>query len=132
MTDRFSSSSISSQVPTNEQNPNPLLGLNSNLNTIPNFAFRAQANFDAGDAFGLNAGVNLGNPLTDNQFFMPIIGKGIQKLLKINYEDIVRETDNHCTGTGCHIWSQTWVGLTLISVFHHLAQPLPPNSNQPK
>jgi len=46
--------------------------------------FGAQANFDAGDAFGLNAGVNLGNPLTDNQFFMPIIvGLGVLSLLNI-------------------------------------------------
>ena len=89
MTDRFPSPSTSSQTMTKTLVPSPPPNYchpkpapYSDLNTIPNFAFRAQANFDAGDAFGLNAGVNLGNPLTDNQFFMPIIGKGIQKLLK--------------------------------------------------
>ena len=37
--------------------------------------FRAQADFQAGDAFGVNANLNVGNPLADNQFIMPIIGK---------------------------------------------------------
>ena len=27
-----------------------------------------------------------------------------------------------CASTGCPKWAETWVGLTLISVFHHLAQ----------
>ena len=34
--------------------------------------------------------------------------------------------------TGCAKWAETWVGLTWISLFHHLAQPLQPNSHQPK
>ena len=34
--------------------------------------------------------------------------------------------------TGWFICSETWVGLTLIWAFHHLAQLLLPNSHQPK
>merc|ERR1712027_203016 len=46
--------------------------------------FGAQADFQAGDAFGVNANVNLGNPLADNDFIMPIIvGLGLLSVLNI-------------------------------------------------
>merc|ERR1712223_1859006 len=46
--------------------------------------FGAQADFQAGDAFGVNANLNVGNPLADNQFIMPIIvGLGVLSVLNI-------------------------------------------------
>ena len=57
-------------------------------------------------------------------------------VMKINhfralYEFIVMEHENmithHATGPGWGWWSETWVRLTLIWMFHHLAKQIMPS-----
>ena len=45
--------------------------------------FRVNAGFGAGDAFGVNAGVQVGNPLQSNFLFPIIIGLGLLSLFNI-------------------------------------------------